>query len=269
MAVLLNLVVDYSSSPIVSGPYAAICGFYFHSLTNQFKLLFRRRPHSSDLCEYFIYSLGDVTFRKIDSSTHQFWPSYYDNPVVLNGALHWITDFHAGIDVSLLPSCSNIILVFRMDTEVFSTFPHPERICPSPYNSVFRRLACHGNIRSLVKDEKYLSYVSLDCLVKIMYIWILEDYSNWDWVRERKVCLYLVDKHINHVNLNERIRPGQLRIDVLKYENGQLWLDCKIRGLFVFNLDQKSSTKLGIPSPFFSNANHISFPLTKSLVPVG
>ncbi|KAL3515685.1 hypothetical protein ACH5RR_022587 [Cinchona calisaya] len=250
--------ISIVTPPVVSVSEAILCGFFFHSLTCQFKLLFMRSINITSY-EYFIYNIGDGSCRKIASSTHNLWPSSYytpSPPAVINGALHWIANSNYEFARALPPSycCRYAILVFRMDAEDFSVFPHPGKECKTQ--------GIHRLMQLVVKDGKYLSLFSFDYSDEIIHIWTLKDYSNWDWVLERSLNLNLVDT----LSILERFARRHPTIEVLKFENGQVWLDCWTRGLFVYNVDQNRLTTLGIPSLFSSNANHVSFTLTKSFM---
>ncbi|KAL3515686.1 hypothetical protein ACH5RR_022588 [Cinchona calisaya] len=247
--------ISIAIPPVVSVSETILCGFFFHSLTCQFKLLFLQ-PISITSCEYFIYTIGDGSCRKIATSTHNLWPSSYyapSPPAVINGALHWIARSTCEFANDLPPSycCRYAILVFRMDAEDLLLFPHPGEEC--------KTRGTHSWMQLVVKDGKYVSLFSFDCSDNIVDIWTLKDYSNWDWVLELKLNLDLVDS----LPTLERFIRG--RPEVLKFENGQVWFDCWMRGLFVYNVDQDRLITLGIPSLFSRKANHTSFALTKSL----
>lgn len=70
------------------------------------------------------------------------------------------------------------IMMFNMDTEGFSSMPHPGKECHS------RRI--HEKMHLLeMKGKLCFGYM----IGRLIDIWVLEDYENWFWVKEYKVDL--------------------------------------------------------------------------------
>nr|XP_027103332.1 F-box protein At3g07870-like [Coffea arabica] len=232
---------------VLDGPNeGASCAFFYDPSANELKILY--------LCigfQFFIYSLGGRSWRKIKSPPSGS-PPQYDTPLAIcNGALHWITSCGRAAEEDI-PPCTSGITIFGMDTEDFSTLPHPGDECNSRVN--------HRNMRLLVVDE-HLSFCNVYRGYTVIDIWLLEDYASWAWVR--KWCLRpILD---GPRPLESECYSFSRRLEVVHFQNGELWLDCGERGLVLYHLDQNTFKKLGRPPTSYQ---HRCIPYTKSLVPL-
>ncbi|KAK6119187.1 hypothetical protein DH2020_047061 [Rehmannia glutinosa] len=124
--------------------------------------------------EYHLYLFGSKTWRRTTnpyfySQPPECWypgkQQFSCNPVITNGALHWYM-----ID----------ILIFDVISEEFCFKPLPFREC-YPEGTY-----CLDNL--LVDGDRlccgYMRYPE-----PVMDIWVLEDYSNWSWIRKHTVNL--------------------------------------------------------------------------------
>lgn len=68
--------------------------------------------------EYFVYSLGSQLWRKLDDLSYR--PGAFDQPIIMNGALHWLIISNEGTKEY------HHIMMFNMGTEKFGAMPYPK-----------------------------------------------------------------------------------------------------------------------------------------------
>lgn len=68
--------------------------------------------------EYFVYSLGSQLWRKLDDLSYR--PGAFDQPIIMNGALHWLIISNEGTKEY------HHIMMFNMGTEKFGAMPCPK-----------------------------------------------------------------------------------------------------------------------------------------------
>lgn len=181
-----------------------------------------------------MYTLNGRTWRKIKSPSFFHCPPKHP-PAIYNGALHWVLDW-TSTPVEDMPPCEHGVFVFGMDAEDFSTLPHPGSSCRS------RPWHWHRNMDLFVADE-HLTFCSLDDYAQRIDIWILQDYSSWAWRTKWKLNLNLVERPLECTD-----DDGSNRIDctrVVDIQNGELWLQCVAKGMFVYQLEQNTVRRFG------------------------
>ncbi|PSS28887.1 F-box protein like [Actinidia chinensis var. chinensis] len=199
-----------------------LCGFFFHPLVKAIELLFMH-PEGIGF-QYFLYSLGDKKGRK--TVAFPYWPTYSVNPVIVNGALHWmIKHDYKSAEIS---HCKNVIMMFNMDTG-FCTLPHPGKQCCMP-----RR---HEMMQLIEKDGQ----LCFSCICdRSLVIWVLGDYENWFWVKKYKVDLRYLFVLIHVI-------PDfyTTKMTLLNIQNDELLLDWRCIGLFRYHLGRNTVRKVG------------------------
>ncbi|KAL5702975.1 hypothetical protein ACHQM5_028126 [Ranunculus cassubicifolius] len=152
-----------------------LCGFYFHPATKEYRVLFV----SSDVVatRFCITSLWSnyVRFCEFNQA-----PSLGKSPTVLNGVLHWmVRDARKSVKDLLMSQCSNAILLFDINSEVFSCMPHPGGQCD---------VGTHHDNMELMEMEGQLCLCDSSS-VKNLVIWMLDDYANRIWVRKHDILI--------------------------------------------------------------------------------
>ncbi|KAK8633560.1 hypothetical protein V6N13_014405 [Hibiscus sabdariffa] len=117
-------------------------GFFFHSSTQEYKLLFYHRtdrPSTKNRFGYamVMHTLGSAKWRSLRAPLYDVWCS--SQPlVVVDNTLYW-----------MFPnlSCENSILMFSMDSEEFRTISHPKYPCkPGDTHQWIRLLEMDGRL---------------------------------------------------------------------------------------------------------------------------
>ncbi|CAI9103415.1 OLC1v1001885C1 [Oldenlandia corymbosa var. corymbosa] len=211
------------------------CGFYYHSRISKFKVLYAQ-TFSDDCCvvrHYYTYTLGEDDWKRIVKEPPS-WPYapvlHKSTPAVCNGFLHWVAFQAPGWRDPA--DCSRAILLFRMDSEEFFTLAHPGYKCPN--------IEDHETMNLLVKDEQ-LALCNVNQYLGVIDIWILEDYTNCCWDLKWRLDLCLAEKP---VFVEKRCYTS---VKLVHIHNGELWLDCKERGIFVYDIERNMVTRLGGP----------------------
>ncbi|KAF7126396.1 hypothetical protein RHSIM_Rhsim11G0104400 [Rhododendron simsii] len=210
-----------------------VCGVFFHPLTKDYKLLFVHQkqlfaPLGGVAFEYFLYNLGGQCWRKLDGFPYQ--PIVLFPPTILNGALHWIVNpYWVRVNNGDIPPSDNLVMMFNMDTEEFRHMPHPGVECPMwEVHKNARLFEMKGKLASCHVNNSYV------------YVWALEDYKNWIWVKRYSVNLHLDVKRypfdITHIS------PSYWNslITLVGIQNDELLFDWNSRGVFRYNLLQKT-----------------------------
>ncbi|KAF9600814.1 hypothetical protein IFM89_012553 [Coptis chinensis] len=149
-----------------------ICAFFFHPKSREYTILFYCK--GSVGFKFFLLSLATKSSRQITSYSHP--PLCSANPIILYGALHWIVDEYPYECMhGRFPSCSNIVLVFNMERELFFTMSHPGGRCGSGQGGHYRTT----HLMEMGGDLCCYQASSLEELV----IWIIKDYERKVWVK--------------------------------------------------------------------------------------
>ncbi|KAH7834206.1 hypothetical protein Vadar_013766 [Vaccinium darrowii] len=194
-------------NPVPSSADCAVCGFFFHPILKDYRLLFMHKEGIR--FRYFICSLGSQLWRKLDDFSYQ--PRSLPCPI-LNGALHWMAKHN---ERGQIPPCSNSIMIFNMDTEEFRHMPHPGPECSAPWKH---------NDASIFERKGKLAFCSVSNK-QFVYVWLLEDYENWIWVEG-----YLVNLHLD---FEPHITLANIQDDELLFKWGS-------RGVFKYNMCQNT-----------------------------
>ncbi|KAK8633554.1 hypothetical protein V6N13_014399 [Hibiscus sabdariffa] len=98
-----------------------LCGFFYHSSTQEYKLLHCHKPDDTDVnYVYTMLTLGSTEWRRICNFPYRVRPG--SSPVKLDNTLYWMT--HASFS-----TCEDSIIMFNMDSEEFRTMPRPSYSC--------------------------------------------------------------------------------------------------------------------------------------------
>ncbi|CAI9103424.1 OLC1v1001897C1 [Oldenlandia corymbosa var. corymbosa] len=92
----------------------------------------------------------------------------------------------------------------------------------------------------LVKDEQ-LALCNLNSHLGLIDIWILEDYAYCCWGLKWRLDVCLAEKPIFV------LEKCAAYVTLVQIHNGELWLDCDERGLFVYDIERNMVRRLGGP----------------------
>ncbi|GAA0140951.1 hypothetical protein LIER_02204 [Lithospermum erythrorhizon] len=162
-----------------------LCGLFFHPLESEYKVLCWKME--VDCFAYYIYDgLGTETQRKITSTPLFCRPANDEAPVVVEMGLHWmINQDKMGPNRSGFDPCDHTIMVFEIVSEEFRTLPHHPSLD-----------GCEGGYSRCMMNHRYMNLFEMDkklCLSHMfpdenrIDIWLLEDYTNWGWIRKHKI----------------------------------------------------------------------------------
>ncbi|XP_058191701.1 putative F-box protein At5g42430 [Rhododendron vialii] len=241
-----------------------VCGIFFHPLTNDYKLLFvyYKVPFTSresvDI-KYFLYNLRGQCWRKLDD--FPYLPSVVAPPAILNGAVHWMVNCSLNDIARGSVGFVTSIMMFNMDTEEFRCMPHPRLECP--VWKVVKYIRLFEMKGKLAFCRVHSSHV---------YLWVLEDYENWIWGERYSVNLHSYVKRypLDITHIGPRY-TGSL-ITVVDIQNDELLFDYRSRGLFRYNLRQKTIKQINgvgmkqMPLLPFSDSKRYIMSYTKTFV---
>ncbi|OMO86268.1 hypothetical protein CCACVL1_09665 [Corchorus capsularis] len=223
---IVNLV-----KPIKS--FVRVCGFYFHSSTKEYKLLYVQCEGVIDY--YSVISIGSVRGDLRDYN-HDVPSPEGSKPVAVKNILYWKADD------KFSPPCQHTITGFDTNNEEFFTLPHPScnaiiKACKS------RSRTIHG-LMHLLEMEGRLTCWFLGLLFGFVYV--LDDDENYrgtrNWTLMHKFNLkqdfkdYPLFK-INGVRLDHDIK-------LLSIQNKELLLVWFYRGVFRYNIVTRTVRKL-------------------------
>ncbi|XP_057495107.1 F-box protein At3g07870-like [Actinidia eriantha] len=203
-----------------------ICGFFFHSPTKEFRLLYV--VWESIGFVYFICTLGDKSWRRL-ATVFPYEPVRFARSVMVNGVLYWMVDFRCGYNGVIIP-CSNSVMMFNVETEDFRSMPHPKMEC-----GVHRHR--HAKMQ-LGEMEGQLTFYRVDDKL-MLGIWVLEKYENWFWVRKYEVNLNWDVRR--YPFLGYELDPD---IGIVYIRNDELLLDWCGRGLFRYHMGHNFIEKI-------------------------
>ncbi|PIN25773.1 hypothetical protein CDL12_01485 [Handroanthus impetiginosus] len=204
------------------------CGFFFHPLAKEYRILAVRKESRTSY-EYYLYLFGDKSWRRTSNPCFHCLPTYNCTsasevnsfPAILNGGLHWYIG-------------TNRIMVFDMINEEFCVKPLPFERCYEGRDHLMRDL--------LVKDDS-LCFCHVGCQEGVMDIWILEDYTNWCWIKKYIVNL---DWDIDKYPIKDDL-PYDTTLDmlsVISIHKDELVIFWRFRGMFSYHLVFNSVEKI-------------------------
>ncbi|KAF5207400.1 hypothetical protein FRX31_003013 [Thalictrum thalictroides] len=208
---------------IAPEPVYNVCGFYFHPPTREYRVLYMRYRSSDS--DFYVLSLGANLLREIPNCSRV--PCTRRPPVILNGALHWTVSENLSNTVCHTSSsslCTNLILVFKIESEVFSSIPHPEiEKCSSKRH-------CHMHLLEL-EGKLGLCDVTLPT---DFHVWVLQE--KHVWVKMHKISTKsVVPKQFHYFDSN--LTPA---LEALYIHNDELLLKSHYRRLYSYHLKRKT-----------------------------
>ncbi|KAM7481761.1 hypothetical protein LguiB_006344 [Lonicera macranthoides] len=213
------------------------CGIYFHPSTREFKLLFSVYKDESCLNFYYTYSLKSKICKQLNYSssckTRRSPP-----PILVNGSLHWMVNRNKikNRNDTSNRSCTDAIMVFDTETEDFQVLPHP-----GPRSCYYWEEE-HAHMYLLgMREHLCLCHVSRD---QVIYVWVLEDYANWIWDRRYKVNLDWDVNHFPFECMNYIPNYNPMFVTVLGIHDGELVIAWDLRGVYAYNLEQNTVSKI-------------------------
>ncbi|KAM7481762.1 hypothetical protein LguiB_006345 [Lonicera macranthoides] len=232
------------------------CGIYFLPSTCEYKLLFSVYKVENRLQCYYTYSLKSKVCKKLNYSSSCM---IRGSPpaILLNRSLHWMVNRNKVISSN--HTCTDGIIVFGTETEDIRFLPHPgPKGC---YNGEEE----HENMYLLeMREHLCLCHVLWRQLI---YVWVLEDYSNWVWDRRYKVNLnWDVNRFPFNYSIDYSTRYNPKFLKVLGIRNSELVIAWDSRGVFSYNLEQNTVSKIKITVEGSSLPLPFASAFTKSLV---
>ncbi|KAF5196669.1 hypothetical protein FRX31_013744 [Thalictrum thalictroides] len=199
-----------------------VCGFFLNSQTGEFRVLYMR--YNLPISQCLILSLRTNLLREV--SFCSLFPCTRRPPVILNRKLHWIVRKDLSNPRCHSSSlCSKLILVFKIDSEVFSTIPHPQiENCTYGRHRRMHLLEMEG--RLCVCDVT--SATDLD-------LWVLQEKKVW--IKMHKISTKSVAPEGMQ---REDALYTQPYLEALCIQNNELLLKCLSWKLYYYNLKQKT-----------------------------
>ncbi|KAG5522000.1 hypothetical protein RHGRI_034273 [Rhododendron griersonianum] len=156
-----------------------LVSFGFDPSTKQYKVLNmyhvlkeRHGQLEHSHCECEIFTLGTHSWRKIDIVPQASHLEFGSRGVCVGGVIHWRNSWYYSICSRTVDG--EVVVAFDLKEERFRVFSLPREF---PHTRCLVELGGH-----LAACEK--SFLELPENVPVE-LWILEDYDNWDWVKER------------------------------------------------------------------------------------
>ncbi|KAG5613557.1 hypothetical protein H5410_024838 [Solanum commersonii] len=182
-----------------------LCALYYCPVDHQFKLLSAVVINGS-LVEYLVYTLKTQTWREIRGTSVNLVPRYKKgSPAIVNGALHWITNYDLQGNKNKPHDCENNgIIVFKMDKEQIYAKPHPGSVC-----NVAHLDNEHKFMMTLLVMENNLCFCHLLASQPALAldIWILDDYKKWAWNKTYNINLFPYGPGRNPQYLHWSMKP--------------------------------------------------------------
>ncbi|KAJ4841327.1 hypothetical protein Tsubulata_039533 [Turnera subulata] len=186
-----------------------ICGVYFHPVTKEYRVLYVFGRDQFNYYQFFIANLPTFSERPLSQGFNCCPPSA--EATLAGGNLYWMLEHRKDVRGNPIAAnsilrfdepCANSILRFDIHTENLSTVPHPEwESCTGP---------SYGEMQLLQVDERLsLGHKRGHSL----FLWTLEDYPNWHWIRRYK--LNLADLYGPHIIRNHRMSFLWIKTDEL------------------------------------------------------
>ncbi|XP_026444834.1 uncharacterized protein LOC113345252 [Papaver somniferum] len=165
---------------IVTSPsrLLSVCGFYFHPCKKEYEVVVCR--YTARKFNFQILNLRTKHRRSVGSGSYP--PSTKRPPVFINGTFYWMVDWLAYFisNNCVLPSLSDAILSFNIETEEFSTM---ESAVPCNYNPTQRRYP--GNEFQLFDLEGELSLFDPSSRTEVV-IWVFNNNTK-RWYKKHSV----------------------------------------------------------------------------------
>ncbi|KAH0684195.1 hypothetical protein KY285_021682 [Solanum tuberosum] len=182
-----------------------LCALYYCPVDHQFKLLSAGVINGS-LVEYLVYTFKTQTWREIRGTSVNLLPQYKKgSPAIVNGALHWITNYNLQRNKNKPHDCENTgIIVFKMDMEQIYAKPHPGSVC-----NVAHLDNEHKFLMTLLVMENNLCFCHLLASQPALAldIWILDDYKKWAWNKTYNINLFPYGPGRNPKYLHWSMKP--------------------------------------------------------------
>ncbi|XP_026444837.1 uncharacterized protein LOC113345258 [Papaver somniferum] len=156
----------------------SVCGFYFHPCKKEYEVVVCR--YTARKFDFQILNLRTKHRRSVGSGSYP--PSTKIPPVFINGTFYWMVDWLAYFisNNCVLPSLSDAILSFNIETEEFSTM---ESAVPCNYTPTQRRYP--GNEFQLFDLEGELSLFDPSSRTEVV-IWVFNNNTK-RWYKKHSV----------------------------------------------------------------------------------
>ncbi|PIM97490.1 hypothetical protein CDL12_30039 [Handroanthus impetiginosus] len=195
------------------------CGFFFHPLAKEYRILVGCLDSAQVMFEYYLYLFGANMWRRTSTPYFDRIPKYNwsnfvvinSSPAIVNGRLHWLV---------------SEIMVFDMVSEEFCVKPLCFGECNIGGAFYMREL--------LVKDDS-LCFCNISHEERSLDIWFLEDYGNWHWNKK-----YVIKFDWYPPPLYTEL----MGISVLSFQKDELVLFWRSMGIYSCNLAFNTVTNI-------------------------
>ncbi|KAK8501681.1 hypothetical protein V6N13_009665 [Hibiscus sabdariffa] len=203
------------------------CGFFYHSSTQEYKLLHCHKPDGTDLNYiYAMLTLGSTEWRSLGNFPHRIRPG--SSPVILDNTLYWMT--HASFS-----TCEDSIIMFNMDSEEFRTMPHPSYSCQiNDSHDRMNLLEMDGRLTCWCVMGQYFCAWALDVSGR-------NNYTPGSWVQ-----IYHLDYYPSFKRHFTQHVPDNHDVKLVSVQNRELVLFWCWKRVFCCNLLTKSVRKFSL-----------------------
>ncbi|XP_056168406.1 F-box protein At3g07870-like [Syzygium oleosum] len=200
----------------------SICGFFLHSLSNEYRLLSYRETLNG--FSYHVGGLGPAAWEEV--GVFPYRPGEQEAPSGVKGRLHWMV-----VGKERMPApCLHSIMVFSTGESEFRFMPHPGDTCLSSHG--------HSNMHLVERNGRAYVYA---IRVEVMCVWVLEDYASWHRVKKCDIDLeWCLNPHPEFVTSYSNYKNMQL----VDSRDGELLLFWPRNGFFRYNLRSETITKV-------------------------